>query len=97
MCLGSVLAPGPFEGCGAAEDAEEACGGLLVAGGYGAPLLYPLGHIQMVGKSDGMQIEAEGLPSFLHWLPEKPFDWIARHPIDFWLISEGSVAKSRMQ
>jgi len=51
----------------------------------------------MVGKSDGMQIEAEGLPSFLHWLPEKPFDWIARHPIDFWLISEGSVAKSRMQ
>jgi choline dehydrogenase-like flavoprotein len=41
-----------------------------------------------VGKSDGMQIEAEGLPGFLHWLPPKPFDWIARHSIDFWLTSE---------
>ncbi len=52
------------------------------------PHEFPLGHIQMVGKSDGMQIEAEGLPGFLHWLPEKPFDWIARHSIDFWLTSE---------
>ncbi|RIY02609.1 GMC family oxidoreductase [Aureimonas flava] len=52
------------------------------------PFEFPLGHIQMVGKSDGMQIEAEGLPSALHWLPEKPFDWIARHSIDFWLTSE---------
>ncbi|WP_062224025.1 GMC oxidoreductase [Aureimonas sp. D3] len=52
------------------------------------PFEYPLGHIQMVGKSDGMQIEAEGLPGFLQWLPEKPFDWIAHHSIDFWLTSE---------
>jgi choline dehydrogenase-like flavoprotein len=49
---------------------------------------YPLGHIQMLGKSDGVQIEAEGLPAFLQWLREKPFDWIARHSIDFWLTSE---------
>ncbi len=49
---------------------------------------YPLGHIQMVGKSDGVQAHGEGLPSFLQWLPEKPFDWLARHSIDFWLTSE---------
>jgi choline dehydrogenase-like flavoprotein len=42
----------------------------------------------MVGKSDGMQIEAEGLPSFLQFLPTRPFDWIAEHSIDFWLTSE---------
>ena len=49
---------------------------------------FPLGHIQMVGKSDGEQIEAEGLPGFLQWLPTKPFAWIAAHSIDFWLTSE---------
>ncbi|MEH3148531.1 MAG: GMC family oxidoreductase [Methylobacterium frigidaeris] len=49
---------------------------------------YPLGHIQMVGKSDGAQIHGEGLPGFLQWFPEKPFTWIARHSIDFWLTSE---------
>jgi choline dehydrogenase-like flavoprotein len=49
---------------------------------------FPLGHIQMVGKSDGVQIEAEGLPGLLQWLPQKPFDWIARHSIDFWLTTE---------
>lgn len=49
---------------------------------------FPLGHIQMVGKSDGVQIETEGLPGFMHWLPTKPFAWIAEHSIDFWLTSE---------
>ena len=49
---------------------------------------YPLGHIQMVGKSDGVQIHGEGLPQFLQWFPEKPFDWIAQHSLDFWLTSE---------
>ena len=49
---------------------------------------FPLGHIQMVGKSDGVQIHGEGLPDFLQWFPEKPFDWIARHSLDFWLTSE---------
>ena len=49
---------------------------------------FPLGHIQMVGKSDGAQIEGEALPSLLQWFPEKPFDWIAHHSLDFWLTSE---------
>ena len=49
---------------------------------------FPLGHIQMVGKSDGVQIHGEGLPDFLQWFPNMPFDWIARHSIDFWLTSE---------
>jgi choline dehydrogenase-like flavoprotein len=49
---------------------------------------FPLGHIQMVGKSDGVQIEVEGLPDFLQWLPTRPFGWIAEHSIDFWLTSE---------
>jgi choline dehydrogenase-like flavoprotein len=49
---------------------------------------FPLGHIQMVGKSDGTQIEVEGLPSFLQWLPSRPFEWIAEHSVDFWLTSE---------
>ena len=49
---------------------------------------FPLGHIQMVGKSDGVQIHGEGLPGFLQWFPNKPFDWIAHHSVDFWLTSE---------
>ena len=49
---------------------------------------FPLGHIQMVGKSDGTQIEGEGLPEVLQWFPKAPFDWIARHSLDFWLTSE---------
>ena len=49
---------------------------------------FPLGHIQMVGKSDGVQIHGEGLPKWMQWFPEKPFDWIAEHSIDFWLTSE---------
>lgn len=49
---------------------------------------HPLGHIQMVGKSDATQIRGEGLPGFLQWFPEKPFEWIARHSLDFWLTSE---------
>ncbi|MFC6788607.1 FAD-dependent oxidoreductase [Methylobacterium komagatae] len=49
---------------------------------------FPLGHIQMVGKSDGAQVHGEGLPGFLQWFPEKPFDWIAKHSVDFWLTSE---------
>ena len=49
---------------------------------------FPLGHIQMVGKSDGVQVHGEGLPRLLHWLPEMPFDKLAQHSIDFWLTSE---------
>ena len=49
---------------------------------------FPLGHIQMVGKSDGVQIHGEGLPDFLQWFPNRPFEWLAQHSIDFWLTSE---------
>jgi choline dehydrogenase-like flavoprotein len=49
---------------------------------------YPLGHIQMVGKSNGEEIRGEGLPEILQWFPEAPFDWIAEHSVDFWLTSE---------
>ena len=49
---------------------------------------YPLGHIQMVGKSDAVQIKGEGLPGFLQWFPDKPFEWLAQHSLDFWLTSE---------
>ena len=49
---------------------------------------YPLGHIQMVGKSDATQIKGEGLPGFLQWFPDKPFEWVAQHSLDFWLTSE---------
>ena len=49
---------------------------------------FPQGHIQLVGKSDGATIEAEGLPELLQWFPRQPFDWIASHSIDFWLTAE---------
>ena len=56
---------------------------------FGAPdWNFPLGHIQMVGKSDGQEVRAEGLPRALQFLPEQPFDWFARHSVDFWLTSE---------
>ena len=50
---------------------------------------YPLGHIQMVGKSDGAQIAGDVVPAALQVLaPDAPFDWLARHSLDFWLTSE---------
>jgi choline dehydrogenase-like flavoprotein len=42
----------------------------------------------MVGKSDATQIKGEGLPGFLQWFPDKPFEWVAAHSLDFWLTSE---------
>lgn len=42
-----------------------------------------------LGLNDyGVQIHGDGLPAFLQWFPEKPFDWIAEHSLDFWLTSE---------
>ncbi|MGH8114245.1 MAG: GMC oxidoreductase [Rhodanobacteraceae bacterium] len=49
---------------------------------------YPLGLIQMTGKSHADTIRGEALPSWLEWLPEMPFEKIARHSLDFWLSSE---------
>jgi choline dehydrogenase-like flavoprotein len=33
-------------------------------------------------------VQAEALPAFLAWFPNRPFDEIARHALDFWLMSE---------
>ena len=49
---------------------------------------YPLGLIQMMGKSHPDQIRAEALPDWLSWVPEMPFELMARHSLDFWLMSE---------
>lgn len=48
---------------------------------------YPLGHIQMLGKSHGATIEAEA-GAWASLLPVMPFDFMARHAVDFWLTSE---------
>ena len=48
---------------------------------------YPLGHIQMLGKSHGDTIKAEAV-NWAPWAPEMPFDVMARHSVDFWLTSE---------
>src|SRR5690242_9756484 len=49
---------------------------------------YPLGGIQMLGKSDAEQIKGEaprwaGRPS-----PKMPFEVMAHHAVDFWLCGE---------
>ncbi len=49
---------------------------------------FPLGAIQMVGKSEGDQIKGEALPQLLQWFPSAPFNWLAKHSIDFWLTNE---------
>ena len=48
---------------------------------------YPLGHIQMLGKSHGETIRGEA-PDWMFWKPEMPFETMARHAVDFWLTSE---------
>lgn len=56
---------------------------------FGAPDYdYPLGEIQLIGKSHGEQVRSEALPGFLSWFPEWPFDQMARHSIDFWVMTE---------
>ena len=45
---------------------------------------YPLGHIQMLGKSDEMQIKGDSpVPA-----PGFTFEVMAKHAVDFWLASE---------
>lgn len=48
---------------------------------------YPLGHIQMLGKSHGEMLKGE-VPEWVFWKPDMPFDVMARHSLDFWLTSE---------
>jgi choline dehydrogenase-like flavoprotein len=55
---------------------------------FGAPdFPYPLGHLQMLGKSHGKTIAAEA-GSWGQLMPELPFDVMAHHAVDFWLTSE---------
>lgn len=49
---------------------------------------YPLGLIQMCAASHAAQIKAEVLPEWLEFLPNMPFDVMARHSMGFWLSSE---------
>ena len=49
---------------------------------------FPLGLIQMCATSHSDQIKGEELPQWLEWLPDLPFDQIARHSMDFWLQAE---------
>lgn len=45
---------------------------------------YPLGHIQMLGKSDKVQIQADSpIPA-----PGFTFELMAKHAVDFWIASE---------
>lgn len=48
---------------------------------------YPLGHIQMLGKTDEQMMKGEA-PDWAIWKPKMALDVMARHAVDFWLISE---------
>ncbi|MDQ2763179.1 MAG: GMC family oxidoreductase, partial [Pseudomonadota bacterium] len=49
---------------------------------------YPLGLIQMCGKTHADQIRGETTPKWLEWLPKMPFEKMAEHSMDFWLQTE---------
>ncbi|HKV53108.1 MAG TPA: GMC oxidoreductase, partial [Candidatus Binataceae bacterium] len=56
---------------------------------FGAPDWdHPLGLVQMCATSHSDQIRGEALPEWLEWLPEMPFETMARHSMDFWLQAE---------
>lgn len=48
---------------------------------------YPLGGIQMLGKTDGEMLNGEA-PAWAIWKPEFALDYMAGHSIDFWVQSE---------
>lgn len=45
---------------------------------------YPMGHIQMLGKSDALTLK-DGAPSFA---PGLALDVVAKHSMDFWMTTE---------
>ncbi|GAA4961226.1 GMC family oxidoreductase [Yinghuangia aomiensis] len=49
---------------------------------------YPLGGIQMLGKSDATQIHGEAPRWAGAVAPDMPFEVIAHHAVDFWLCGE---------
>jgi choline dehydrogenase-like flavoprotein len=48
---------------------------------------YPMGNIQMLGKSDDWQIKGAA-PHRLGSAPSAPFGQVAKHSVDFWLAGE---------
>jgi choline dehydrogenase-like flavoprotein len=48
---------------------------------------YPMGNIQMLGKSDDWQIRSAA-PHGLGSAPSAPFGQVAKHSLDFWLSAE---------
>ncbi|MDQ2836909.1 MAG: GMC family oxidoreductase [Actinomycetota bacterium] len=48
---------------------------------------YPMGNIQMLGKSDDWQVKGQA-PKGLGWAPNLPYGIVAAHSLDFWLASE---------
>ncbi len=48
---------------------------------------YPLGHIQMLGKSDAAMLSGEA-PDWALFKPGFALDTMAHHALDFWLTSE---------
>jgi choline dehydrogenase-like flavoprotein len=48
---------------------------------------YPMGNIQMLGKSDDRQVKGEA-PKLLRWGPDWGYEKVARHSLDFWLAGE---------
>ena len=48
---------------------------------------FPMGNIQLLGKSDDWQIKSAA-PRALRWAPAAPYGTVARHSIGFWLSSE---------
>jgi len=57
---------------------------------------YPMGNIQMLGKSDDWQIKGAA-PRGLGWAPSAPYGEVAKHSVDFWLSSEDiPLADSRV-
>jgi len=49
---------------------------------------YPMGLIQMCAKTHPDQIRGEQFPKWTGFLPDAPFEMVARHSMDFWLQSE---------
>jgi len=48
---------------------------------------YPMGNIQMLGKSDDWQVKGEA-PAMLKWGPDLGYRLAASHSLDFWLAGE---------
>ena len=48
---------------------------------------YPMGNIQMLGKSDAWQLKSQA-PTAAGWGPSPSYGFVAGHALDFWLASE---------